>query len=176
MCERQATVRAKLTWPFQCPLGIARRLQDTCIYRTLFGKGWRFSNAVALKCSEHQKCTKGILKHRGHFWGPGTLFLKSAMTLPIGDITQWWPSGSLPHKSPSREALLRSQERLHTHISFLQTARSKRPSDLLAGPILGVWRNVPGWSGTAMASYMRSDSGTLHGPTSPEKQCCRSHT
>lgn len=65
------------------------------------------------KCSDHQKCTKGILKHRGHSWGPGTLFLKSAMTRPIGDITQWWPSGSLPHKSPSREALLRPQERLH---------------------------------------------------------------
>lgn len=65
------------------------------------------------KCSDHQKCTKGILKHRGHSWGPGTLFLKSAMTRPIGDITQWWPSSSLPHKSPSREALLRPQERLH---------------------------------------------------------------
>lgn len=42
--KRQATGMAKLTWPFQGPLVIARRLQDT-----LFGKGCKFSNAVALK-------------------------------------------------------------------------------------------------------------------------------
>lgn len=123
------------------------------------------------KCSDHQKCTKGILKHRGHFWGPGTLFLKSAMTRPIGDITQWWPSGSLPHKSPSREALLRLQERLHIDTIPINSQVGEaqwHPSRSCPGG-MEEWR-----SGTAMASYMRSDSGILHGSTSPKRQCCRS--
>lgn len=110
----------------------------------------------------------------GHFWGPGTSFLRVQWPHWLGtalgvvtlrrSATRISEAGSPPVPSGKAEHIIPTN-------SLVRGAQWHPSRSHPGGMEEGL--HVPGWPGTAMASHMRSDSGPLEGSTSLKRLSCR---